>query len=44
MLKQKPSFYLFFFLSLIAYLLLGYTIDRHETLPLFVAYYAVFLL
>lgn len=44
MLKQKPSSYLFFFLSLIAYLLLGYTIDRHETLPLFVAYYAVFLL
>lgn len=43
MLKQKPSFHLFFILSLIAYLLIGYTVDRHETLPLFVAYYALFL-
>lgn len=44
MLKQKASFHLFSVLSLIAYLLLGYTLDRHETLPLFVTYYALFLL
>lgn len=44
MLKRRPSFHLFFFLSLILYLLLGYAVARHDTLPLFMAYYALFLL
>lgn len=42
MLKQKPLDYLFLLLSIFLYLLMGYGIQRHETLPLFVAYFSLF--
>ena len=43
MLKQKPYHYLLLFLSLSLYITIGYGIQRHETLPLFVCYFLLFL-
>ena len=44
MLKQQPFLYLLFFPSLLLYVAIGYQIARYETLPLFLSYFAVFLL
>lgn len=44
MLKQKPVTYLLFFVSLILYSIIGYGVQRHETLPLFVCYFSLFVL
>ncbi|HET7179447.1 MAG TPA: hypothetical protein VFI14_06975 [Chryseosolibacter sp.] len=44
MLKQKPSTYLVFFLSLALYIAVGYCVQRYQTLPLFLCYFAVFCL
>lgn len=44
MLKQKPTHYILFFLSLILYAVIGYGIQRYETLPLFICYFALFFL
>lgn len=42
MLKQKPLHYALFILSLLLYLLIGYGIERHETVPLLVSYLLLF--
>lgn len=44
MLRQRPVYYFYFTSSLILYLVVGYGIDRHKTLPLFAAYFALFIL
>jgi alpha-1,6-mannosyltransferase len=44
MLKQRPSHYLLFFLSLILYAIIGYGIQRHQTLSLFLCYFSLFIL
>lgn len=41
--KQKSYHYLLLFLSLSLYIAIGYGIQRHETLPLFVCYFLLFL-
>lgn len=43
MLKQKPLDYLFLLVSIFLYLLMGYGIQRHETFPLLVAYFSLFV-
>ena len=42
--EQKPYRHLLSVLSLLLYIAIGYGIERHQTLPLFVCYFAVFFL
>lgn len=44
MLKQKPQHYLLLILSFVLYTAIGYGIPRHETLPLLVCYFALFII
>lgn len=44
MLKQKHSNYILLFLSLSLYAIIGYGIQRYQTLPLFICYFALFFL
>ncbi|HEY9489150.1 MAG TPA: hypothetical protein VIQ51_12490 [Chryseosolibacter sp.] len=43
MLKQKPSRYFVLCTFIILYIIIGYDVERHETIPLFACYFLLFL-
>jgi hypothetical protein len=44
MLKQKPGHFLLLLVSITLYIVMGYAIERHQTLPLFACYFTLFVL